>query len=101
MGSVESLAIEVAYALPQDQTIIALEVPRGTRVSEAILRSGILQRFPEIDLSRQAVGVFGQRVSLERLVEAGDRIEIYRALIADPKEARKRRASAAKTAKRS
>ncbi len=101
MGSAESLAIEVAYALPQDQTIIALAVPRGTRVSEAILRSGILQRFPEIDLSRQAVGVFGQRVSLERLVEAGDRIEIYRALIADPKEARKRRASATKTAKRS
>lgn len=93
MANVDAaIQVSVIYALPEEQVALTLDVPQGTHVSEAILRSGILQRFPQIDLSRQAVGVFGQRVALEREVEDGDRIEIYRPLIADPKEARKRRA---------
>jgi uncharacterized protein len=88
------LPIEVAYALPEVQLIIELQVENGTTVEQAIQRSGILQRFPEIDLSLNKVGIFGKQVSPQQPVQAGDRIEIYRGLIADPKLARRQRAGA-------
>ncbi len=92
--------VEVAYATPDEQRVLALDLEPGTTVEEAIRRSGILDRFPEIDLKKNKVGVFGKVVRLDRVLEEGDRVEIYRPLIADPKEARKRRAAQGKAMKK-
>jgi len=89
-----NIKIEVAYATPTQQLIIPLEVPDGTTIASAIERSGILVRYPEIDLTQQKVGVFSQARLLTDCVEEGERIEIYRPLLLDPKEARKLRAAA-------
>jgi putative ubiquitin-RnfH superfamily antitoxin RatB of RatAB toxin-antitoxin module len=89
------MRVEVAYALPQKQQIIAIEVEEGCTVFEAAQRSGITRHFPELDLELADMGVFGRVVARpreERLHE-GDRVEIYRPLIADPKEVRKARAA--------
>ena len=86
------LKVEVAYALPGQQVLLELEVEEGTTVREAIERSGLLSRFPEIELARGRVGIFGNRVDLETALREGDRVEIYRPLVADPKENRRRRA---------
>jgi len=88
----EWLTIEVAYAKPEEQVILSLEVRAGICLEEAIRQSGILERFPEIDLEQQAIGIFSQPRTLSDRVVAGDRIEIYRPLLADPKEARRLRA---------
>lgn len=90
------LSIEVAYALPQRQTLLKLEVPVGTTLREAILRSGLAQQHPELDLERISVGVFSRPAVLDDLVGEGARIEIYRPLLADPKEVRRRRATQAR-----
>lgn len=95
--STEMIAIEVAYASPTDQDILALQVPADATVEQAIQASGILARFPEIDLSQNDVGVFSKATKLDAGLVAGDRIEIYRPLIADPKAARKKRAAKDKT----
>jgi putative ubiquitin-RnfH superfamily antitoxin RatB of RatAB toxin-antitoxin module len=84
--------IEIAYARPESQLIIELQVGDGTTVEQAIRQSGILQKFPEIDLSINKTGIFGKQVSLRQAVHAGDRVEIYRQLIADPKQARRQKA---------
>lgn len=84
------LRVEVAYALPEEQLLIALNVEEGTTVRLAIERSGILRRAPEIDLAN--VGLFGRVVPLDTPLRDGDRVEIYRPLIADPKQARRDRA---------
>ena len=81
--------IEVAYATPEKQHIIALQVPVGTTIAEAIERSGIREEFPDMEVGD--VGVFSKRRKLEDVVEAGERIEIYRPLIADPKTARRKK----------
>lgn len=86
------MRVEVVYALPERQVVIALEVGEGTTALAAIERSGILQQFPEADPRRDGVGVFGKRVTLDRPLREGDRVEIYRPLIADPKAARRERA---------
>jgi putative ubiquitin-RnfH superfamily antitoxin RatB of RatAB toxin-antitoxin module len=90
------LSIEVAYALPQRQTLLKLEVPAGTTLREAIQRSGLVGRHPELDLERLSVGVFSRPAALHDLVGEGDRIEIYRPLTADPKDVRRRRAAQAR-----
>lgn len=97
----KSIAVEVAYALPQKQKIIGLTVPEGTSVLEAARLSGIDQLFPDLDIDACALGIFGKAVPkpAERVLLAGERVEIYRPLIADPKEARKQRAAKAKEAK--
>jgi uncharacterized protein len=87
--------IEVAYATPEQQVIITLELPEGTTVETAISASGLLQRFSDIDLSQNAVGVFGKVCVLNQSLKSGDRVEIYRALQHDPKEARRQRANRA------
>jgi putative ubiquitin-RnfH superfamily antitoxin RatB of RatAB toxin-antitoxin module len=92
MVAIESIIIEVAYATAQAQHIITIEMSQGSIIAEAIDRSGILQIFPEIDLTKQKVGIFSHQKKLTDLLAAGDRIEIYRALITDPKEARRKRA---------
>jgi putative ubiquitin-RnfH superfamily antitoxin RatB of RatAB toxin-antitoxin module len=90
--STATLAVEVVYALAEAQDAVTLQLPPGATLRDAILRSGILERHPEIDLGVQKVGVFGAPAALDRPVADGDRVEIYRSLVMDPKEARRRRA---------
>jgi putative ubiquitin-RnfH superfamily antitoxin RatB of RatAB toxin-antitoxin module len=97
--SMNKIAIEIAYATPTKQIILALEVPSSCTIEEAIRLSRITESFPEIDLQKQKVGVFSKIKKLSDTLKAGDRIEIYRPLIIDPKEAR--RAKAKKTHTRS
>jgi putative ubiquitin-RnfH superfamily antitoxin RatB of RatAB toxin-antitoxin module len=93
--SSERVRIEVVYAAgPACQAVVALECDAPCTVEAAIRASGLLARFPEIDLARQAVGIYGRRVALSDTVHDGDRVEIYRPLAADPKETRRRRARA-------
>jgi putative ubiquitin-RnfH superfamily antitoxin RatB of RatAB toxin-antitoxin module len=92
----EKIQIEVAYALPQEQVIITLAVAKETSIEEAIKASKIIQKYPDIDLKKQKVGIFSKAKKLNQTLQAGDRIEIYRPLIADPKEARKKRAAEGK-----
>lgn len=89
-----TLRVEVAFATPERQPVLEVRVTAGTTVEQAIRLSGILGRCPEIDLAKNAVGIFGERARLDDVVQDGDRVEIYRPLIADPKEARRRRARA-------
>lgn len=98
--SVERISVEVAYARPDLQVIIAVQAPPGATLRQAIDLSGVLRRFPEIDLALNKVGVFGRLAKLDTPLRAGDRVEIYRALIADPKEVRKQRAAAGKRMKK-
>lgn len=86
------ITVEVAYALPEQQWLQALCLTEGATAAEAIAASGVLSQFPEIDLSRQAIGVFGRIIRPEQPLKAGDRVEIYRALLVDPKSARRLRA---------
>ncbi|CAM3595545.1 Persistence and stress-resistance antitoxin PasI [Vibrio aerogenes CECT 7868] len=88
--------VEVVYALPHKQWVIALVVDQTTTVEEIIRQSGILAACPEIDLGKNKVGVFSRNVKLDATVRDQDRIEIYRPLIADPKEIRRKRAEQAK-----
>ena len=96
----ELIPVEVAYARPEEQVIIALDVEQGTTVEEAIKASGILSRFPEIDLNSNKVGIFGKLTKASSELRPKDRVEIYRGLIADPKEVRKQRAAAGKRMKK-
>lgn len=78
------MQIGVAYSEPGQQIWLNIEVPEDSKVSDAIERSGVLQQFPHIDLATQKVGVFGRLVKLDAALKPGDRIEIYRGIIADP-----------------
>jgi putative ubiquitin-RnfH superfamily antitoxin RatB of RatAB toxin-antitoxin module len=86
------ITVEVVYATPEEQVVRTAQVFAGATVWQAIAASGLLAQFPQIDLTGQAVGIFGSRVRLSDPVTDGDRIEIYRPLQADPKEMRRRRA---------
>ena len=85
------LSIEVCYALANEQTLIAVELPEGATLQQALDASGILQRYPQIDLGTQKVGVFGKIRQLDAALADLDRVEIYRPLKVDPKVARQRR----------
>ena len=85
--------IEVAYATPDKQIILEREIESGTTIREAVKQSGINQHFPEIDLENCKLGVFSKPVATDYELSDGDRIEIYRPLIADPKEVRRQRAA--------
>jgi putative ubiquitin-RnfH superfamily antitoxin RatB of RatAB toxin-antitoxin module len=100
MASVELLKVEVAYALPDEQHIFALEVPPGTTAEQAIQRSGVLERFPDLDLATRKIGIFGKLNKPDYVLRPGDRVEIYRPLIADPKAVRKQRAAEGKRMKK-
>lgn len=93
-------AVEIAYATPTEQVILSQSAHPGLTVEQAIRRSGILERFPEIDLAVAKVGIFGKLAALDTELNAGDRVEIYRPLIADPKAARKKRAAQGKVMKK-
>lgn len=90
--SEQLIRVEVAYARPDQQLILTVDVPASATVEEAIQHSGIRNRFPEIDLAQNKVGIFGKATTLKNGLRAGDRVEIYRPLIADPKESRRQRA---------
>ena len=92
MEAAELISVEVVYALPKQQLLMSVWVPLGSTVASAVHASGILATFPQIDPARLSVGIFGCRVSPEHVLRPGDRIEIYRELIADPKTARRARA---------
>jgi hypothetical protein len=79
------MKIGIAYALPQRQAWLNIEVPDGTTVQNAIERSGLLKQFPEINLEQQKVGIFGKVSKLDAVLNEGDRVEIYRPIICDPK----------------
>lgn len=95
------ITVEVAYALPTEQKIIALQVDEGSTAYEAVARSRIVELFPEININEAPMGIFGKAIKDPRaqVLTAGDRVEIYRPLIADPKEVRAKRAAKAKAEK--
>lgn len=86
------ISIELIYALPNEQKLLSITVDNGTSVEQAIEQSGILSLYPEIDLSTTKVGIFSKACKLTDTLREGDRIEIYRPLIADPKEMRRKKA---------
>lgn len=98
MSADRLLAVEVAYALPSQQWVIALKVPEGTTVHEAALRSGLVEKVPGLDLDNASLGVFGkvEKDPRGRVLKDGERVEIFRPLLNDPKEARKARAAKAR-----
>lgn len=87
------LRIQVCYAMPQRQLLVDVELPAGSSLHEAIKASGVLMQAPEIDLSVWRVGIYGKLKPLDAALHDRDRVEIYRPLIADPMEARRRRAT--------
>ncbi len=98
--SAETINVEVAYALPEKQVIRAVNVDAGTTIGAAIVQSGIMMDFPELDLENAKVGIFGKVAPMTTVLSDGDRVEIYRPLIADPKEVRRKRAAEGKVMKK-
>jgi len=96
----EEIIVEVAYALPKEQLIIPVKASTGATAEQAIKESGILHKFPEIDLNVNQIGIFGKLAQLNTPLRHLDRVEIYRPLIADPKEVRKQRAADGKIMKK-
>jgi len=94
------VVVQVVYALPGAQEVVEVELEEGAPVEAALLASGIAARHPEIDLKTQRIGVWGRPVTLAAEVRDRDRVEIYRALSADPKQERRRRAASANGRKR-
>ncbi len=93
-----TIRVELAYAEADRQVLLALDVLRGSTAREVVVASGLQAQFPQLDLSESPLGIFGKLIAdpQRRVLEEGDRVEIYRALVADPKEARKQRAERAR-----
>ena len=96
----ETISVEVVYPLPQKQEIFTVRLAAGASVRQAIEASGVLQKYPEIDLSKNKLGVFAKLAKPDAVLRDKDRVEIYRPLIADPKEVRKQRAAEGKVMKK-
>lgn len=96
----ESIQIEITYAKPDRQDVVRLKLPEGSTIQHAIEASGLAQRYPEIDLAKAKVGIYGKLSRMDTVVRERDRVEIYRPLIADPKEVRKQRAAEGKVMKK-
>ena len=90
------MLVEVAYALEKKQTLLELEVDEGTTLKQAVELSGIIDAYPQIDLTKDETGIFGKIAKLDTVLREKDRVEIYRPLIADPKQVRKERAAQGK-----
>ncbi len=99
MGDEEMIGIEIAYALPERQTLLNFDVPLGTTLEQGIALSGITDIHPELDVSTMKVGIFSKIAPRDQVLREKDRIELYRPLFADPKEIRKQRAAAGKAMK--
>ncbi|MDH5191721.1 MAG: RnfH family protein [Gammaproteobacteria bacterium] len=100
MESAKNFQVEVAYAKPDKQVIVPVIVEPGTTVQQAIELSKVIEHFPEIDLAENKVGIFGKLSKLDTELRPKDRVEIYRKLIADPKEVRRKRAAEGKEMKK-
>ena len=100
MANADLITVEVAYARPDEQLILEIELAAGTTLLQAVEQSGILEHFPEIDPAAMKVGIFGKLKKHDQVLQPGDRVEIYRPLIADPKQVRKERAAAGKRMKK-
>ncbi len=100
MAETNEVMVEVVYALPDKQSLLTVKVPEGTAIKKVIQASNILELYPELDLNNMDVGIFGKMAKMDQKVRDRDRIEIYRPLIADPKEVRKRRAAEGKRLKK-
>ncbi|MCK4675933.1 MAG: RnfH family protein [Gammaproteobacteria bacterium] len=96
----DSINVEVAYALPEKQIIRAVNVDVGTTIGAAIVQSGIMMDFPDLELEEAKVGIFGKAAVMTTVLNDGERVEIYRPLIADPKEVRRKRAAEGKKMKK-
>lgn len=94
------ITIEVVYGLLHEQSLLKFEVEEGVAIKEAIMQSGMLEKYPEIDIETVKVGIFGKMKKMAEVLREKDRIEIYRPLIADPKEVRKKRAAEGKKLKK-
>lgn len=91
MEDADKMEVEVCFALPAEQTVLGVRLDRGATVQQAIEQSGILKQHPEIDLGVNKIGVFGKLARPDTELQPGDRVEIYRPLIADPKESRRKK----------
>lgn len=100
MAGADTITVEVAYALPEEQWLLEVKVPEGTTAAEAVELSGILTQRPEIDLGQNKLGIFGKATKPAQVLRDRDRVEIYRPLIADPKEVRRLRAKEGKRMKK-
>ena len=100
--TVDSINVEVAYATPEKQMIRTVNVDAGTTIGAAIVQSGIMMDFPDLELELEGakVGLFGKAAAMTTVLSDGDRVEIYRPLIADPKEVRRKRAAEGKKTKK-
>ena len=96
----ETIEIEVAYAKPERQDVVQVKLPEGSTAQQAVEASGLLQRYPEIDLAKSKLGIYGKLAKPDTALRDRDRVEIYRPLIADPKEVRKQRAAEGKVMKK-
>lgn len=96
----DSISIEVIYALPDRQEVAALNLPEGSTAGQAIEASGLLEKYPEIDMGKNKLGIYAKLAKADTALRDRDRVEIYRPLIADPKEVRKQRAAEGKTMKK-
>jgi putative ubiquitin-RnfH superfamily antitoxin RatB of RatAB toxin-antitoxin module len=95
----ETIQVEVVYALPERQDVAGISLPAGSTVGQAIEASGLLAKHPEIDLSRNKLGIYAKLARVDTVLRDRDRVEIYRPMIADAKEARKQRATEGKAIK--
>ncbi|WP_110018978.1 RnfH family protein [Plasticicumulans acidivorans] len=100
MAEIELIKVEVAYACPERQVVLPVELASGSTVRDALLVSRISDRFPEINPEQVDTGIFGKAAKLDTVLRSGDRVEIYRALVADPKAVRKQRAAEGKRMKK-
>ena len=98
--TIDTINVEVAYALPEKQVIRAVNVDVGTTIGAAIVQSGIMMDYPDLELEEAKVGIFGKAAVMTTVLSDGDRVEIYRPLIADPKEVRRKRAAEGKAMKK-
>ena len=96
----DTIKIEVVYALPSRQEVVPLTLPAGSTLQQALEASGLLAKYPEIDLAKGKFGIYSKIAKLDTVLRDWDRVEIYRPLIADPKEVRKQRAAEGKALKK-
>ncbi|HPE62292.1 MAG TPA: RnfH family protein [Thiolinea sp.] len=94
------IRVELVYPLPHEQVLYAFELAEGSSLRDGILASGVLERYPELEVDTLEAGIFGKTEALDTVLRARDRIEIYRPLIADPKVVRKQRAAEGKRMKK-
>jgi putative ubiquitin-RnfH superfamily antitoxin RatB of RatAB toxin-antitoxin module len=91
-NSGQNIRVEVVYATPERQELVALEIPASSTLEDAVKQSGLAGMFDDFELDPSRVGIFGKKSTLDQVLRDGDRVEIYRPLIADPKEVRRQRA---------